>query len=69
MELRTKCDPEANGRKPQLGESRWTIHFPLETGETCYIHMGKEGRDKLFGMLIAERVENCEPEPEIEDSL
>jgi hypothetical protein len=64
MDLRTECHPEANGRQPQAGDTLWTIHLPLEGGETLNVGMGKKGRDIIFGMLIADFSENGEAEPE-----
>lgn len=52
MNLKTKCHPEANGRKPQSGESAWTIALPLETGETLFIHMGKEGFERVSQFML-----------------
>jgi len=43
IEYRCKDDPEANGRKPLAGEQRFTLKFPLESGEELQIHMGREG--------------------------
>ena len=63
MKLRTKCDPEANGRQPQSGDVRFTMTLPLESGEELTVQMGKEGRDLLFGMLIADCHDSNEPEP------
>lgn len=62
MELRTRCDPEANGRLPQPGDTRWTVRLPLETGEELVVHIGQKGRDTLFGMLIADCHDNGEGE-------
>ena len=43
VEFRDKSDPEANGRKPQAGETRFTLSFQLEDGCTLKVHLGKEG--------------------------
>ena len=63
IKLRTNCDPESNGRTPQRGDERWTIHMPLDNGDVVYIQMGRKGRDLLFGMLIAEIHDSGEQEP------
>lgn len=63
LKFRTKDHPEANGRRPLNGDQQWTLNLPLEDGRTLFVSMGKEGRDLLFGMLIAERVELNEGEP------
>lgn len=62
--LRTRCHPEANGRAPLSGETAWTATLPLEDGTSVVIRMGKEGRDLLFGMLIADCHDSDEPEPD-----
>lgn len=64
MNLRTRCHPEANGRQPQLGEEAWTVRLPLENGEELVVQMGRQGRDLLFGMLIADCMDSGEEEPE-----
>jgi hypothetical protein len=64
MEFLTNDHPEANGRQPQFGDVAWTIRLPLETGEDLIVHMGKKGRDTLFGMLIADCQDNGEAEPD-----
>ena len=40
MEIKTYDHPEANGRKPQPGESEWNFSFRSETGETVTVKMG-----------------------------
>lgn len=52
MLLRTKCHPEANGRKPQRGDSCYTVHFPLESGEQLTVEMGQSGFDTVTGLLM-----------------
>lgn len=37
----TKDHPEANGRKPEKGETQYTLFFPLEDGGTLYVKMGQ----------------------------
>ena len=51
---KTKCHPEANGRKPQNGEQEWTLTFPLEDGSCLVVQMGKLGRESMMGMLVQE---------------
>lgn len=63
LRYRTKDHPEANGRKPQTGESQWTAIFPLENGDVLHVSMGRKGRDLLFGMLIADCSDSGETEP------
>ena len=53
MEFRCKDDPEANGRKPKIGEQRFTLLFPLENGEDLKLHMGREGMN-YFETFIAQ---------------
>ena len=60
--LKTNCHPEANGRQPQIGDQKWNVMLPLEDGTTLRVSMGKEGRDLLFGMLIADCAECGEAE-------
>lgn len=59
----TECHPEANGRKPEIGDVAWNVYMPLDDGNTLHIHMGKKGRDLLFGMLIADCHDSGEDEP------
>lgn len=63
LEFRTKDHPEANGRKPVEGDVAWTARIPLENGEELVLRMGKQGRDLLFGMLIADCHDSGELEP------
>lgn len=63
LDLRTLDDPEANGREPEQGDVRFVLHLPLENGSTLTIRMGRQGRDTLFGMLIAECHDSGEKEP------
>lgn len=58
LEVMTKDHPEANGRHPKIGEQQWTITMPLADGTQLLIHMGKKSRDLLFGMLVAEEIED-----------
>lgn len=63
MILKAKDDPEANGRKPQYGDVRFTLTVPLESGDDLIIQMGRKSRDLIFGMLIADCHDSGESEP------
>lgn len=52
IEFRDKTDPEANGRKPQPGESRYTVKFPLEDGSELRVYMGREGVSHLRKVIM-----------------
>ena len=52
MVLRTKCHPEANGRKPKAGDSCYSVHFPLENGEKLTVEMGQQGFDTVTSLLM-----------------
>ncbi len=52
MKLRTKCHPEANGRKPRPPDQAYMVHFPLENGETLTVEMGQDGFDTLTNLLM-----------------
>jgi hypothetical protein len=51
MEFRCKDDPEANSRKPLVGEQRFSLKFPLENGEDLILHCGKETFDRFAEMI------------------
>lgn len=61
MEYRCKDDPEANGRKPLFGEQRFSLKFPLESGEDLILHCGKETFD-YFAEMIGKMIVDDEPE-------
>ena len=47
--------PEANGRKPQIGDLRWTLSFPLENGDDYLeLEIGGKGREAILDMLNQE---------------
>ena len=47
--------PEANGRKPQPGDLRWTLSFPLENGDDYLeLEIGRKGREAILDMLNQE---------------
>jgi hypothetical protein len=50
--FRTEDHPEANGRKPQRGESAYTLRFPLDDGRELVVHFGQRGFDTLGQMVI-----------------
>lgn len=64
MRLRTKCHPEANGRKPKDGDVAWRLRIRLENGEMLELELGQKGRDILFGMMIADCHDAHEEEPQ-----
>lgn len=41
-EFKCKDDPEANDRVPRPGDQRFTLTFPLETGDELKVHFGRE---------------------------
>jgi hypothetical protein len=51
MEFTVKDSPDANGRKPVAGEQRYTLTFPLDSGEDLKVHMGKESVQRFAGMI------------------
>lgn len=51
IEYRCKDDPEANGRKPLIGEQRFSLKFPLENEQDLVLHCGKETFDRFAGMI------------------
>lgn len=50
--FRTEDHPEANGRRPQPGQSFYTLRFPLEDGRELVVHIGQRGFDTLGQMVI-----------------
>lgn len=54
LEFKTKDHPEANGKKPIIGQQEWTLSFPLEDGERLIVKIGRRGRDALLSMLQRE---------------
>jgi hypothetical protein len=61
IELRCKDDPEANGRKPQIGEQRYTLTFPLENGTSLQLHMGKEGMNTFTAFVGQMMIDDSAP--------
>ena len=52
IQFRTRCHPEANGRKPRAGETQWALILPLESGEILQIKMGKEGFETISQFFL-----------------
>jgi hypothetical protein len=52
MILRTKCHPEANGRKPRPPDQAYVVRLPLENGEILTIEMGQHGFDTLSSLIM-----------------
>lgn len=42
MEVKCKDDPEAEGKVPKVGDTRYTLIFPLEYGNELKLHLGQE---------------------------
>lgn len=61
IELRYKDDPEANGRRPQTGEQRFSLKFPLDNGDELTLHCGKETFDR-FAEMIGQMIVDDEKE-------
>ncbi len=60
IEFRCKDDPEANDRKPQIGEQRFTLLFPLENGDDLKVHMGREGMNHFESFVAQMMVDDSE---------
>lgn len=52
---RTFCHPEADGRRPRMGDQQWTFKFILEDQTLLLLHMGRESRDQ-FGQFILDEL-------------
>lgn len=63
MILHAIDSPQANGRLPQPGDTRWSVTIPLDNDESVTVFMGRKSRDIIFGMLIADTHDNGEEEP------
>ena len=63
IEYKCKDDPEALGRVPCKGEQRFTLIFPLETGEELRLHLGRESMNH-FETFIAQMMVDDEAERE-----
>lgn len=51
--LRCIDDPEANGRTPQRGDARYTLTFPLESGDSLNVLIGRPSLN-YFATFIAQ---------------
>ena len=65
--FKTKDCPDANGRTPVPGESKWTLLFPLEDGSTLLVDVGKEGRAAMCSMLSREEFDDAKDSVEVVD--
>lgn len=63
LEFKCKDDPEANGRKPQRGEQRFTLLFPLENGRELRVSMGREGMNHFESFIAQMMVDDASGEP------
>ncbi len=52
LHLRTEDHPEANGRKPRVGEQAYGLRFPLEDGRELVLSVGQSGFDTLTNLLF-----------------
>lgn len=63
IEFRCKDDPEANRRKPQHGEQRFTLVFPLENGDELRVHQGREGQSHFETFIARMMVDDANELP------
>lgn len=61
MELSCEDDPVRDGRKPIVGEQRYTLTFPLAGGDPLKLYMGREGFN-TFASFIAQMMIDDERE-------
>ena len=54
--------PDANGRLPETGETKWRLKFPLENGDQLELSIGQNGHDALQEMPAQEAAEDAERE-------
>lgn len=52
LHFRTLDHPEANGRKPLVGETQYPLRFPLEDGRELVLNIGEKGFQILTNLLI-----------------
>ena len=57
--FRTRCHPEANGRKPKPGDRFWCFSCVLEDGRVLAVACGAEGHRDLRDMLFQEEVDDA----------
>ena len=62
MHFRTKCHPEANGRKPEDGEYKWDFTFTLDDGQELIIGMGEEAHDDFRSFILREELDDAADE-------
>jgi hypothetical protein len=58
VEFSDESDPEANGRRPQIGERRYTMIFPLADGRVLHLHMGVFGAANLRKVIMDEYMDD-----------
>lgn len=51
-EVRTYDHPEANGRKPQVGETEYELVFTLEDQSILVVKIGQHGFDTVTNLLM-----------------
>jgi hypothetical protein len=61
----TKDHPEAGGKKAVPGQREWQLLFPLDTGESLLVKIGRRGRNALVEMLSKEGEDDKEQPPEV----
>lgn len=49
----TPCSPQANGRKPEIGEEKFPLWMPTDEGGKIIINMGRAGAIKLCACAIS----------------
>lgn len=64
-EYRCSDDPERQGRKPQIGEQRFTLIFPLDNGDELRLHLGRESMNH-FETFIAQMMVDDQAERQAE---
>lgn len=58
LEYRTKDDPQANGRKVEEGDVRYTFSFELENGDLLLVYTGEKGIEAFKRMLFEMQVDD-----------
>lgn len=53
--LRSDCHPEANGRKPEYGDTQWTLDLALEDGRRLFLNVGQKGHDHWTDLVGFEK--------------
>ena len=65
--LKTACHPEANGRKPLIGERQWDFAFTLEVdGKKLHILMGEEAHRDFRSFVLREELDDAADEAQKE---